>query len=101
VIAALITTRVLVQFIGQIFALPLLRRKFPESALPYKMWLYPLPAIVALAGWIAVFLSSGMRYVLFGLLTLLAGLAVFFLRARWTRSWPFVHDSNQRAAPSP
>ncbi len=101
VIAALITTRVLVQFIGQIFALPLLRRKFRESARPYKMWLYPLPAIVALAGWIAVFLSSGMRYVLFGLLTLLAGLGVFFLRARWTRSWPFVHASNQPAAPAP
>ncbi len=101
VIAALITTRVLVQFIGQIFALPLLRRKFSASARPYKMWLYPLPAVVALAGWIAVFLASGMRYVLFGLLTLLAGLIVFFLRARWTRSWPFVHDSHQPAAPEP
>ncbi len=90
VIEALITTRVLVQFIGQIFALPLLRRKLSSAARPYKMWLYPLPALVALLGWTAVFLSSGTRYVVFGLLTLLAGAAVFLFRARWTRTWPFL-----------
>lgn len=89
VIDALITTRVLVQFIGQIGALPLLRRQLPSSRRSYKMWLYPLPAAVALVGWVLVFLASGWRYVFFGLVTLLLGAVVFFCRARWTRSWPF------------
>lgn len=89
VIDALITTRVLVQFIGQIGALPLLRRRFSASARPYKMWLYPLPAALALIGWTLVFLASGRRYVFFGLITLLAGVLVFLIRARWTRTWPF------------
>jgi amino acid transporter len=39
-VSALITTRILVQFLGQLFAIPLLRRKFPDSARPYKMWFY-------------------------------------------------------------
>src|SRR5277367_1558964 len=48
VVSALITTRILVQFIGQVFAIPLLRHRFPDSARPYKMWLYPVPAVIAL-----------------------------------------------------
>jgi APA family basic amino acid/polyamine antiporter len=98
VIDALITTRVLVQFIGQIFALPLLRRRLSAARRPYKMWLYPLPAVVALLGWTAVFLASGSRYVLFGLVTLVAGAVVFLFRARWTRTWPFLPRGELPAA---
>lgn len=89
VISALITTRLLVQFIAQIFAIPLLRRRLPESARPYKMWLYPLPMVLAFFGWTFVFLTSGARYIVFGLLTLAVGVAVFFLRARVTSTWPY------------
>lgn len=52
VIDALLTTRIVVQFMGQIGALVLLRRNRPDLARPYKMWLYPLPCFVALAGWL-------------------------------------------------
>ncbi|MGH9330183.1 MAG: APC family permease, partial [Vicinamibacterales bacterium] len=51
VIDALITTRILVQFIGQIFAVILLRRVKPDMPRPFRIWLYPVPALVALAGW--------------------------------------------------
>src|SRR5213079_1131691 len=54
VIDALITTRILVQFIGQIGALTILRRRGGERPGTYRMWLYPLPSLVALAGWIFV-----------------------------------------------
>ena len=59
VIDALITTRILVQFIGQVFAVMLLRAKRPDVPRPFRMWLYPLPALVALAGWIFLLLTSG------------------------------------------
>src|SRR5213075_860324 len=55
VIDALITTRILVQFIGQIGALTLLRRRAPDMPRPYRMWLYPVPSLVALLGWIFIF----------------------------------------------
>ena len=50
VIDALITTRILVQFIGQVFAVMLLRANRPDMTRPFRMWLYPVPALVALAG---------------------------------------------------
>ena len=51
VIDALITTRILVQFIGQVFAVMVLRASRPDMPRPFRMWLYPVPAMVALAGW--------------------------------------------------
>src|SRR5262249_35726082 len=48
VIDALLITRILVQFIGQIVAVTLLRRRTPPPSRPYSMWLYPLPSLVAL-----------------------------------------------------
>jgi amino acid transporter len=89
VISALITTRILVQFLGQVFAIPLLRKKFPDSARPFKMWLYPLPAVIAFFGWAFVFTTSGWGYVGVGILTLAVGVVVFLIRAKLSETWPF------------
>ena len=89
VVNALITTRILVQFIGQVFAIPILRRKLPDSARPYKMWLYPAPAVVAFLGWAFVFATSGWNYVAIGVLTLAIGVGLYAVRARITGAWPF------------
>ena len=89
VIDALITTRILVQFIGQIVALSLLRRNAPDMPRPFKVWLYPIPNLVALFGWIFLFATSGPEVIAFGLGTLLLGVAAFFAWAGWTHRWPF------------
>ncbi len=65
VIDALITTRILIQFMGQIFAVTLLRKQSPKTARPYRMWLYPLPSIVALVGWIFIFATTEWPVILF------------------------------------
>jgi amino acid transporter len=78
VISALLTTRILVQFIGQIFALPLLRKSLPPEQRPYKMVLYPLPAVIAFFGWSYIFLASGWKFIAIGIGTLLAGIALFY-----------------------
>jgi basic amino acid/polyamine antiporter, APA family len=88
-VSALITTRILVQFLGQLFAIPLLRRKLPDSARPYKMWFYPVPMVIAFFGWAYIFLTSGWLYIKIGLLTLLTGVLVFFVWAKWKATWPF------------
>lgn len=89
VIDALITTRILVQFIGQILALILLRKQAPEMARPYRMWLYPLPAIVALVGWIFIFATADRSVILLGLGTLALGAVFFFVWSWLTERWPF------------
>ncbi|HXG67223.1 MAG TPA: APC family permease [Blastocatellia bacterium] len=89
VIDALITTRILVQFIGQIFAVMLLRKYAPDLKRPYRIWLYPLPNLVALLGWLFIFATSDWKLIALGLGTLALG-AVFFFAWSWRSArWPF------------
>ena len=85
VISALLTSRILVQFIGQIFALHYLRKHRPDIVRPFRMWLYPLPSVIAFIGWVYIFLTSGWTFAGFGLLTLAAGVAVYSI---WKRVSP-------------
>jgi amino acid transporter len=89
VIDALISTRILVQFVGQILALILLRRRAPDMPRPYKMWLYPLPCFVALIGWIFIFATTAWPVIVLGLGTLSVGVIFFFIWAWYSARWPF------------
>jgi len=60
VIATLTAVIVIVQAVGQVAALTVLRRRQPNLRRPYRMWLYPLPSIIALVGWVYVFVASGL-----------------------------------------
>jgi hypothetical protein len=81
VISALLTSRILIQFMGQIVALWHLRRQRSGIIWPFRMWLYPVPSVVAFAGWAYIFLTSGWRFIGFGLLTLGAGVVAYKLSA--------------------
>jgi amino acid transporter len=89
VIDALLVTRILVQFIGQTVGLMSLRKTRPNMERPYRVWAYPLPCIVALAGWAFVFLTYDTRLQLYGLGTLVVGLVVFGIWSSLCKSWPF------------
>jgi basic amino acid/polyamine antiporter, APA family len=89
VIDALIVTRILVQFMGQVVGLMLLRRDAPQMPRPYRMWLYPVPALVALLGWIFVFATTQLRVILFGVGVLALGCLTFILWSRSTNAWPW------------
>jgi amino acid transporter len=90
VISAMLTLRVLVQFIGQIGAVMRLRQIKPDSERPFKMWLYPLPALIALLGWIFVFLTSGTQPMLYSLAALVIGVVAFLVWSKVSRTWPFI-----------
>lgn len=83
VISAMLTGRVLIQFIAQIFAVHYLRKHRTDLERPFKAWLYPVPNAIAFLGWSYIFLTSGWGFILFGLLTLAAGVVAFWL---WRRS---------------
>lgn len=78
VIDALIATRILVQFVGQIAGVIRLRRTAPDMVRPYRIWLYPVPTVVALAGWLFIFVTTDVRVLAFGVGILALGVACFF-----------------------
>lgn len=96
VIDALVTMRILVQFMGQIVALVLLRRRQPDMPRPFRVWLYPIPLVLAMTGWMFIFATTDPFVILFGLVLLLAGAGVFGLWSWRTGKWPF--ESTARAA---
>lgn len=77
---------VLIQSVMQIFALALLRAR---GAAPFRMPLYPLPALVALGGWVWAFVASGTLAVALGMAWLTVGIAAYLIFARVRRAWPF------------
>ena len=93
VIKALMAARILIQFIGHTVALFLIRSRRPDIERPFKMWAYPLPAVISLVGYIYVFLSLGFWFILFGIGTLLLGVLVYLAVAKQQREWPFARKS--------
>lgn len=89
VISALLVTRILEQFIGQIIALWLLRARQPDVPRPFRIWLYPVPSVLALAGWCYIYLMSGRAFILLGLVTTALGLVAFLAWSWGRRQWPF------------
>jgi len=89
VINMLIAVIVLIQGIGQIVALTVLRLRQPELRRPYRMWLYPLPSLIALIGWVYVYYASGWQSILLSLGWLVIGIVAFLIWARVEHIWPF------------
>ena len=88
VITSLIIIRSLVQFMGQNVGLMLLRRNRPDLPMPFRMWLYPLPSLIALAGWLFIFLTAR-RFMLLGFAFVATGVLAFLIHQRSRRQWPF------------
>lgn len=89
VISALMAARILIQFVAQAIAVLLIRKNRPDIKRPFKMWLFPLPVIISLTGYLYVFSSLGLIFIGFGLITLLAGLVVYLVMAKIQNEWPF------------
>jgi amino acid transporter len=89
VINALIALTLFTQFIAQIGALTILRRKQPNLVRPYRQWLYPVPSILALAGWIYIFQASGWAAIRVAIGWTVLGIIAFGIWARAEQVWPF------------
>jgi amino acid transporter len=98
VISALVVIRILLQFILQAIGVIVLRIRRPDLPRPFRMWLYPLPAILAFVGfaYIVVKRHDALREIRYAAVILIAGLLLYFLRAFRNREWPF-----REALPSP
>jgi len=94
-IAAILAMRLLVQFIGQAVGVILLHKHWPPERLPFKMWLYPFPAVLTMLAWAWLFWHTGpIRK--WGLLEIALGVLAFLIWTREMRQWPFAHENTRR-----
>jgi fructoselysine transporter len=80
VISAILAMRILIQFIGQAIGLIILRQN-RSVEFPYKMPLYPLPVIIAIAMWFFILLSTGWKMVIGGVTVIALGTVAYFLKS--------------------
>ncbi len=87
----LVVTRILLQFFLQHVGVMLLRMQRPELKRPFRIPLYPLPPLAAMAGFTFILVN---RSHALGGVAVAAGIAVsgtliYIVRARRLRQWPF------------
>jgi fructoselysine transporter len=89
VISGILAMRILLQFIGQAIGVVLLRNRNGTAQLPFKMPLYPLPVVLAVIIWAAMFYATGLGVIQFFAAVFVSGLLVFLGSAKYNKSWPF------------
>ncbi len=104
VITMLVITRILLQFFLQQFGVILLRIRQPNLARPFRMPLFPLPPLVAMAGFAfilfdprraeskggsALFELGGAAFIA------VSGTVLYLIRAHRLHEWPFASPANQ------
>jgi amino acid transporter len=90
-IAALVVIRIIVQFLVQSIGVIVLRIRRPEMARPFRMWLYPVPALVAAGSFVFILISRAgfLREIRYAAVILAVGIAVYCVRAWRRQEWPF------------
>ncbi|HTA87216.1 MAG TPA: APC family permease, partial [Silvibacterium sp.] len=91
VIAALVAIRILLQYVLQQVGVIVLRLRRPQMQRPFRMWLYPLPPLLALAGFLFILFSraDASREMLYAAVVAATGSALYLQRAYRRREWPF------------
>ncbi|MGA1984385.1 MAG: APC family permease [Acidobacteriaceae bacterium] len=82
VIAALVVLRILLQFLMQHAGVIYLRRSQPNLKRPFRIWLYPLPPLLAICGFVYILIErrNFQREILGAGAVLAAGTAIYLVR---------------------
>lgn len=97
-ISALMIIQIIFQFIPQVIAVFAMRMYRKEIPLPFRMWLYPLPALIALVGWIYVGITPDQRQNIgTAVVLVILGVGAYLIRARLLNSWPLEKASSSAA----
>jgi len=95
VIAALVVIRIMLQFLVQSIGLIVLRVRRPEMPRPFRMWFYPLPAMIASIGfgYILFVRANALKEIRYAFVVLIIGILIYMIRAWRAQEWPFGRTS--------
>ena len=94
VISALVVIRIMIQFLIQAVGVMVLRVRRPDLHRPFRMWLYPAPAMIAVFGFLYILLKRAnfSKEIRYGVLILAVGIVVYLVRSIARREWPFTAE---------
>jgi len=102
VITMLVITRILLQFFLQQIGVILLRIRRPDLPRPFRIPLYPLPPLVAIAGFAFILFDprraqakggSALFELAAAIAIAISGSLIYFFRARGLHQWPFAQSA--------
>ena len=88
VVTALVVIRILVQFLAQTIGIIVLRTRRPEFPRPFRMWLYPVPAVLAFIGYVytVIMRPKSLPSIRVAIAVVVIGSLLFWLRQRQART---------------
>ncbi|GAB3148749.1 APC family permease [Amycolatopsis sp. NPDC004378] len=89
VINAAVATLVIIQSLAQVAAIFTLRRRQPNLKRPYKQWLWPVPTLLALVGWVYIYVSATWLSIGLSLGWIAVGALAYLGYAKAEHTWPF------------
>jgi amino acid transporter len=100
IIAALVVIRIMIQFLFQTVGVIVLRLRRPDLPRPFRMWLYPVPALLATMGFLFVLVErkNFLKEIRYAVVLLIAGIVVYMVRSLQRREWPFAGGATPSAA---
>ncbi|MFZ0339553.1 MAG: APC family permease [Terracidiphilus sp.] len=99
VITLLVITRILLQFFLQQFGVIYLRVRKPDLPRPFRMPIYPLPPLFAMAGFgfLLVYRVHAVKELAVAAAIAVSGSLLYLLRAHRLRQWPFADVSQPQS----
>jgi amino acid transporter len=97
-IAVLMVIQTMFLFGAQCIAVILLRRRAQPTTKTFRMPLFPLPALIALVGWLYVTTTAKPKHIAIAAAMLLAGAAIYLIQARRQHGWPFQREGVPESA---
>jgi amino acid transporter len=83
VIGGIIAMRIIIQFIGQAIGLLVLYKRKGKSFFPWRMPLFPIPLLLAVIIWGAIFYSTGKIMMISSLIVISLGLVAYFIAQKF------------------
>ena len=84
VVTALVVIRISTQFLAQTLGVMVLRRREPDLPRPFRMWLYPVPAVLAFLGFLYVIVMrpKSLESIRLAIVVIIVGTVLFVVRRR-------------------
>lgn len=95
IIAALVVIRIIIQFLAQTVGVIIYRIQRKDVVRPFKMWLYPLPAVIAFIGFIYVLISrqNFLKEVRYAIVLIIIGTILFIWRTYLKKESPTIQNN--------